>query len=164
MHIHVCPGCQLEASCTWLVISSMPTNMHVTEETVCYEEDVTCSHHAVDSGYFCYPSVPWEWCPGRGAPWKPIELGFRKQEGGMGEEMCLGLRPLPPHTDSTPGRNKEPTCQQSQFQKLPISSPGHVFDERKRRDQTLTVEPEQFFKLLGGLKMYNGELLLLFLS
>ena len=33
---HVCPGHQLEASCAWLVISSMPTNMHVTEGIVCY--------------------------------------------------------------------------------------------------------------------------------
>lgn len=32
----VCPGCQLEASCTGLVISSTPTNMDVTEGIVHY--------------------------------------------------------------------------------------------------------------------------------
>lgn len=69
-----------------------------------------------------------------------LSLGFRKEEGDVGEEMCLGLCLLFHCADPTPGRNKEPTRQA-----VPISSPSCASAESERRDQTLTVESDQFF-------------------
>lgn len=71
-----------------------------------------------------------------------LSLGLRRQEGGKkcasGSSFLTAM--IPPL-----GGIKNPHGQQSSFQKLPIASPAHASEERRRRDQRWTMEIEQFF-------------------
>lgn len=96
----------------------------------------------MDPGYFCHPSVPWEWCPGGVPSGLPLSLGFRRQEGGR--DVLRTRAPSSLHRPHPQEEYRTHVASGPQCQKLSIPSPGCASEERGR-DQALPVEPELSF-------------------